>query len=166
MNDRTIQSMKNLNSYFEKFATLITGFTGSSLAFVCAFGLIVVWAISGPLFGFSETWQLLINTGTTIVTFLMVFIIQKSQNKDALAMQIKLNELLAAHDKASNRIVGAEDMSEEELQVLEKFYCELSKLAKRDKNLIESHSIDRAVKNQSVKEGIGDEEEREEIEHQ
>src|SRR4051812_35475728 len=87
--------------FFEKFAEWATKATGSSTAFLIAFGVVVVWAITGPLFDFSETWQLVINTGTTIVTFLMVFLIQKTQNKDSKAIHIKLNELIAAHEGAS-----------------------------------------------------------------
>lgn len=136
--------MKAINTYFENVAGAITKFTGSTLAFALAFGSVLIWAVTGPIFHYSQTWQLLINTGTTIITFLMVFLIQKAQNKDSLAMQIKLNELLAAHESASNRIVGAEDMSQEELEVLEKFYCRLAKLAKERNQLIESHSIDKA----------------------
>ncbi|MFC7346737.1 low affinity iron permease family protein [Chryseobacterium zhengzhouense] len=90
-------------SIFERFANWATKFTGSSYAFLAAVAIVVIWAVSGPVFHYSETWQLVINTGTTIITFLMVFLIQKSQNKDSKAIQIKLNELIAANEKASNR---------------------------------------------------------------
>lgn len=136
--------MKAINTYFENAANAIAKFTGSTSAFTLAFCMVLLWAVTGPIFDYSQTWQLLINTGTTIITFLMVFLIQKAQNKDSLAMQIKLNELLAAHESASNRIVGAEDMSQEELEVLERFYCRLARLAKERNQLIESHSIDKA----------------------
>jgi len=114
------------------------------MAFAIACGIIVVWIISGPLFKFSDTWQLVINTGTTIVTFLMVFLIQRSQNKDALALQLKLNELVAAMQGASNRLIDVEDLSEEELKVLHSHYEKLARMAKKDAKVTESHSIEEA----------------------
>ena len=100
-------------SSFERFSSVVTKAAGSSAAFVCALALVLGWLVTGPLFDFSENWQLFINTGTTIITFLMVFLIQKSQNKDSLAIQLKLNELVAAHEFASNRLVSIEDMTSE-----------------------------------------------------
>ncbi len=94
------------------------------------------------MFGYSDTWQLVINTATTIVTFLMVFLIQKTQNKDAIAIQIKLNELIAANEKASNRIVSIEDLTEEELVKVNKYYRQLAAIIKKEKNSKVSHSID------------------------
>jgi low affinity Fe/Cu permease len=94
--------------------------------------------------GFSDTWQLAINTGTTIVTFLMVFLIQRTQNKESLALQLKLNELVAAVSGASNRLVSVEDLTEDELQVLHGHYTRLAALAKRARNLRDSHSVDEA----------------------
>ena len=96
----------------------------------------------GPILDYSEQWQLVINTGTTIFTFLMVFLIQKSQNKDALAIQLKLNELVAAHELASNRLVDVENMTEEELKIIQKYYAKLSVTSKTDSNLQQSRSID------------------------
>lgn len=125
-------------------ATKITSWTGSSMAFGTAFGIIIIWGITGPIFKYSDTWQLVINTGTTIITFLMVFLIQKSQNKDSKAIQIKLNELIAASRHASNRIVDIEDLSESELDVLKKFYQKLSDMAEDDGDIHKSHSIDAA----------------------
>src|SRR5947209_3190354 len=93
----------------ERFAAAATRWTGSTFAFLTAALIIAAWLITGPIFHFSDTWQLVINTGTTIVTFLMVFLIQRAQNKDSLALQIKLNELIAAIDGASNRLIAAED---------------------------------------------------------
>jgi low affinity Fe/Cu permease len=93
------------NNLFERLSSKITSWTGSSMAFGCASAVIIAWLISGPIFHYSDTWQLVINTGTTIITFLMVFLIQKSQNKDSKAIQIKLNELIAASRHTSNRIV-------------------------------------------------------------
>lgn len=133
-------------NFFERMATKITAWTGSSTAFAVAFGVILVWGITGPIFGYSDTWQLVINTGTTIVTFLMVFLIQKSQNKDSKAIQLKLNELLAASKYASNRMVDIEDLSENELDVLRKFYQKIAEMAENDADIHTSHSIDAAQK--------------------
>ncbi|MBA4166459.1 MAG: low affinity iron permease family protein [Chitinophagaceae bacterium] len=132
---------KNL---FEKFAGWATKATGSSTAFIIAMTTVIVWALTGPVFNYSETWQLVINTGTTIITFLMVFLIQKSQNKDSKAIHLKLNELLAAHEGASNRMVDIEDINEQELDQLHKFYKRLSERAKKETDILCSHSIDAA----------------------
>jgi low affinity Fe/Cu permease len=125
-------------------ATKITKWSGSTPAFLLALGVVVVWAIGGPVFAFSDTWQLVINTGTTIVTFLMVFLIQRSQNKDSLAVQLKLNELVAAIEGASNRLISVEDLSEDELKVLRKHYRRLAEMAKKDEKITQSHSIEEA----------------------
>ena len=138
-------------SFFEKFSNWATTATGSSGAFIGAVVLVLIWAVSGPFFKFSETWQLVINTGTTIVTFLMVFLIQKAQNKDSKAIQIKLNELIASNEKASNRIVDIEDLSEKELDKLHRYYEKLSDLAEKDGDLHRSHSIDAAEDNHEHK---------------
>lgn len=132
------------NGLFERFANAATIFTGSSIAFISALTIVIVWGISGPIFKYSETWQLVINTGTTIITFLMVFLIQKAQNKDGKAIQLKLNELIASIDGASNRMVNIEDLTEEELDKLHKFYSALAKFAKKDGDILCSHSIDAA----------------------
>src|ERR1700712_2534387 len=136
----------------EKFANRVTKITGSTAAFILAFLLVIVWACTGPIFHYSETWQLVINTGTTIITFLMVFLIQKSQNKDSLAIQLKLNELVAAHEFASNRLVDVENIPEEELKVIQKYYSRLSELTKNEETLQQSHSIDEAQKMDDLKE--------------
>lgn len=156
-------SSENQN-FFERFSNWATTATGSPAAFIIAVALILVWAISGPFFNFSETWQLVINTGTTIVTFLMVFLIQKGQNKDSKAIQIKLNELIAAHEKASNRIVDIEDLTEKERDKLHRYYQKLSDLAEEDTDLHQSHSIDAAednhehkLRNQQIQQQIDDE---------
>lgn len=129
----------------ERFSFQITKATGSSMAFILALGVIVVWGVSGPLFGFSDTWQLVINTGTTIVTFLMVFLIQRAQNKDSLALHLKLNELVAAIEGASNRLIDVEDLTEAEIEVLHKHYQKLSQLANKDTKLTETHSVEEAA---------------------
>lgn len=130
--------------WFERAAIGITKATGSSFAFLLALLVITGWAVTGPVFGFSDTWQLVINTGTTVVTFLMVFVIQQSQNKDSLAIQLKLNELIAAEEKASNRLIVVEDLSQAELETLKKFYVKLSQLAREGADLHSSHSVDEA----------------------
>jgi low affinity Fe/Cu permease len=129
---------------FEKFSAKVTKAAGSPAAFLMAFLVIIIWALLGPVFGYSDTWQLVINTGTTIITFLMVFVIQQSQNKDTVAMHIKLNELIAATATASNRLIDVEDLSAEELETLKKFYIKLSVLAKKEDDIHKTHSIDEA----------------------
>ncbi|HEV7783289.1 MAG TPA: low affinity iron permease family protein [Chitinophagaceae bacterium] len=128
----------------ERFAGVVSKGAGSTGAFIVALVLVVLWGVTGPLFHFSSGWQLVINTGTTIITFLMVFLIQKAQNKDSLAIQLKLNELVAAHEFASNRLVNVENMSEDELKVIQKYYGKLSNLASKDETLQQSHSIEEA----------------------
>jgi len=135
---------KNL---FERFANWATIATGSSAAFLTAATVILIWIVTGPVFHYSDTWQLIINTGTTIVTFLMVFLIQKSQNKDSKAIHLKLNELIASHQGTSNRMVNIEDLTEKELDHLQKFYVRLSKLAENEGDITCTHSIDAAEEN-------------------
>src|SRR5882757_2714347 len=110
---RTLRQRSGAGRLLERWSYRVTLWTGSSWAFACAFLIIVGWLVTGPIFHFSDTWQLVINTGTTIVTFLMVFLIQRSQNKDSLAIQLKLNELVASHEYASNRLVNVESLSEQ-----------------------------------------------------
>src|SRR5262245_30679722 len=128
----------------ELLARRATAASGSSWAFALAASVVVVWLVTGPIFGFSDTWQLVINTGTTIVTFLMVFLIQRAQNKDSLAIQLKLNEIVAAIHGASNRLINVEDLSEAEVEILHRHYQKLADLAKCEKELTESHSIEEA----------------------
>jgi len=127
---------------FDRFASHVTRWAGTPAAFCLAIISVVVWASVGPLFGFSENWQLVINTGTTIITFLMVFLIQQSQNKDSVAVHLKLNELLAASQNASNRMVGIEDLDEQALRELADFYVRLAKRATDQGAVKERHSID------------------------
>jgi len=143
--------MANKKNFFERFSNWATAATGSSAAFLIAIAVIVVWLITGPIFKYSDTWQLIINTGTTIVTFLMVFLIQKSQNKDSKAIHLKLNELLASHQGASNRMVDIEDLTEIELDQIHKFYVQLSDLAEEEDDLTCTHSIDAARENHNFK---------------
>ena len=138
-------------SFFGRLAGAITKFSGSTSAFLCAAGLVVVWGATGPLFHYSENWQLVINTGTTIITFLMVFLIQRAQNKDSLVLHLKLNELIAATKGASNRLINAQDFSEEEIQTLHDFYSALAAMAKKDNDLGKTHTVEEAQDNHQVK---------------
>jgi low affinity Fe/Cu permease len=144
LNMKRSKQKRGFKLWFEKTAAKVTKVTGSSGAFLTALLVIIAWAVTGPIFRYSDTWQLVINTGTTIVTFLMVFIIQQSQNKDSIAIQLKLNELIAAEERASNRLIDVEDLSQEELEILKKFYVRLSQLAKDENDLHSSHSVDEA----------------------
>jgi low affinity Fe/Cu permease len=143
--------MTKKKNLFERFANWATIATGSSAAFIGAITIIIIWGVTGPIFKYSDTWQLIINTGTTIVTFLMVFLIQKSQNKDSKAIHLKLNELIASHQGSSNRMVDIEDLTEKELDHLQKFYVQLSNLAEKEDDLTCTHSIDAAEENNAGK---------------
>jgi low affinity Fe/Cu permease len=136
---------RKIRRIWEKFARKATQWTGRPTAFGIAVAIIVVWLATGPIFHFSDTWQLIINTGTTIVTFLMVFLIQQAQNKDTRAIELKLNELVAAMPGASNRLVDVEALSEEELDMLHRYYRRLVSLAKKDVELTTSHSVEEAA---------------------
>lgn len=140
-----------LSIFFNSFSNAVTKVTGKPGAFILATLIILIWAITGPIFGFSDTWQLVINTGTTIITFLMVFVIQHSQNKDTLAIQLKLNELIAANNDASNRLVAIEELTDEELDVIKKFYTHLAQTAKKESDVFSTHSLDEAQQNTSSK---------------
>lgn len=142
---------KKYSILFDKISNAVTKAAGSAIASVSSFVVIIIWALSGPFFNFSDTWQLVINTGTTIITFLMVFIIQQSQNKDTTAIQLKLNELIACNANASNRLIVVEDLTEEELMVLKKFYIQLSQHAQKEADIHLSHSLDEAEDNQERK---------------
>jgi low affinity Fe/Cu permease len=135
----------------EQASAAVTQWAGSTNAFACAGAVIVVWAALGPVFGYSDTWQLVINTGTTIVTFLMVFLIQRSQNKDALAIHLKLNELVAALEGASNRLIDVEALSERDLVTLQRHFSALVKLAAKEADIAQSHSVEEANRRHSVK---------------
>jgi low affinity Fe/Cu permease len=123
--------MRDRSLWFVRFAQSVSQFTGQPVTFFIALATIVVWAISGPLFGFSDTWQLVINTGTTIVTFLMVFVIQNTQNRDTTAMQIKLDELIRVTNRARNVLLDLEELDDKTLQELRLDY---EKLARKEKS--------------------------------
>jgi low affinity Fe/Cu permease len=134
----------SIGHQLEGLAKTVCEWTGSSSAFATASAVVLIWLLSGPFFNFSDTWQLVINTGTTIVTFLMVFLIQRTQNKESLAVQLKLNELVAAVQGASNRLIDVEDLTEEELHALHKHYAQLVAMSRKDESLTSSHSIEEA----------------------
>jgi low affinity Fe/Cu permease len=139
------------HAFFGRFANWAARAMGHPLAFVLAVLVILGWAVTGPFFGFSDTWQLVINTGTTIVTFLMVFLIQRSQNKDSLAIHLKLNELVAAMQGSSNRLIDVEALTEKELGTLRRYYKELANLARTEIDVTESHSVEEARTRHSAK---------------
>ena len=145
------KNKKFLPIFFNTFSTVVTRATGTPAAFLIATCVILVWCITGPIFQFSDTWQLVINTGTTIITFLMVFVIQHSQNKDTKAIQLKLNELIAANHEASNRLVSIEDLTDQELEVIKKFYIHLAHSAKKESDVFATHSLDEAKQNTANK---------------
>lgn len=142
---------RRLSMLFQRMSNKITKASGSPMAFITALVVVVIWAVTGPIFHYSDTWQLVINTGTTIVTFLMVFIIQQSQNKDTTALQLKLNELIACNERASNQLIDVEDLSEEELEKVKKFYIKLADLAEKEKDLNSSHSLNEAEQMHKLK---------------
>jgi low affinity Fe/Cu permease len=148
---RKQKKTNGLSQVLEKFSLKATQATGTSTAFILALLVIIVWLVTGPLFKFSDTWQLVINTGTTIVTFLMVFLIQRAQNKDALAIHLKLNEIVAALGGASNRLIDVEDLTEDEIKTLHKHYQKLVEMAKSDLELTTSHSIEEAEARHEIK---------------
>jgi len=124
--------MSNKPGAFTRFANAASQAAGSAPASIAAFAIVLMWAATGPLFGFSETWQLVINTGTTIITFLMVFIIQNSQNRDTRIVQLKLDELIRALAEAENKFVDLEDMSDNELEELHQKFMTLAHGAKEE----------------------------------
>jgi low affinity Fe/Cu permease len=140
-----------LSELLERFSLKATKATGTSTAFILALSVILVWLATGPLFHYSDTWQLVINTGTTIITFLMVFLIQRTQNKDALAIHLKLNEIVAALEGASNNLIDVEDLTEGEIETLHKHYQKLVQMAKQDIKLTQSHSIEEAEARHNIK---------------
>lgn len=141
---QAIKKRRRLSMLFQKMANKTTKATGSPTAFITALTVIIIWGITGPIFNFSDTWQLVINTGTTIITFLMVFIIQHSQNKDTIAIQLKLNELIASNERASNQLIDIEDLTEEDLKKIKRFYIRLADLADKENDVNSTHSLNEA----------------------
>jgi len=120
----------NKNHIFTRFAKWTSHVSGKPVTFISAVLIILIWAITGPLFGFSDTWQLVINTGTTIITFLMVFLIQNTQNRDTEALQLKLDEIIRSLKSARNEVLDLEDLDEKELDKIREEYVELAEKAK------------------------------------
>ena len=149
--EKVPESKLRMARLYNKFSTKVTRAAGRPMTLIIAFLIIIIWAVTGPIFNYSDTWQLVINTGTTIITFIMVFVIQQTQNKDTTALQLKLNELIASNEKASNRLIDIEDLTEEELLLLKKFYITLADLAEKEADIFSSHSLDEAERNHSSK---------------
>lgn len=124
--------MNKSSHWFMKFAKWAAWATGHPLAFTLAVGVIIAWAVTGPMFDFSDTWQLAINTGTTIVTFLMVFLIQNTQNRDSVAMQIKLDELIRAIEGAHNALLDLEEMEDSDLERIRRDYESLAEVSRKE----------------------------------
>ena len=146
-------AVASLARRFEHMSTRVTQWTGGTPAFFLAVLTIVVWVGLGPIFHYSDTWQLAINTATTIVTFLMVFLIQRAQNKDSLAIHLKLNEIVAAMQGASNRLIDVETVTEGELAALRRYYRELAALARKESDITVSHSVEEARERHTAKAG-------------
>ena len=147
----TRKKRNKLSQILEQFSLKATKATGTSMAFILALSVIIVWGVTGPLFHYSDTWQLVINTSTTIVTFLMVFLIQRAQNKDAQAIHIKLNEIVAALEGASNNLIDVEDLNEGEIETLHTHFQKLVQMAKKDMKLTQSHSVEEAEVRHNLK---------------
>jgi low affinity Fe/Cu permease len=122
-----IDAEVSMSRQFARFATRASNWAGHYIAFVLAFGIVLIWAATGPIFKFSNTWQLVINTGTTIITFLMVFLIQNSQNRDSKALHLKLDELIRGTETANNALIDAEEDDDVQLEELRKIYAAISK---------------------------------------
>jgi len=120
-----------MKKYFVKFSQKVSYITGHPAAFVTALGIVVVWGITGPIFGFNDTWQLVINTGTTIITFLMVFLIQSTQNRDTAAIQLKLDELIRVTNGAHLVLMDLEELSEEDLEEIREYYEDIARAARK-----------------------------------
>jgi low affinity Fe/Cu permease len=150
---KRVQERRRVENLAGRLAGAVTIWAGSSAGFGLALAVVVIWLVSGPLFRWSDTWQLVINTGTTIVTFLMVFLVQRTQNKESLAIHLKLNELVAAVHGASNRLIDVEDLTEEELRVLHAHFQRLVEMSRADADVSASHSVEEAESRHATKFG-------------
>jgi low affinity Fe/Cu permease len=149
-----MKKSSGISRRIERFASTVISMAGSNLALVSCFALVILWGVSGFAFHWSVRWEAVIQTVSSVVTILMVFLIQKAQNKDSLAIQLKLNELVASNSGASNRLVNVEGMTEEELKIIQKYYNKLGEFAKNKDNLIESHSIDEHHEEHAIREEL------------
>ena len=149
-----MNSNTKLTKKIELFSSHVIRATSSNLALLFCFVIVILWVMDGFFAHFSQQWESIIGTVSSVITVLMVFLIQKAQFKDSLAIQLKLNELVAAHESASNRLVDVEGMSEEELRVLQKYYTKLSRFAKEQETLTESHSIDEIREEHAIREEL------------
>jgi low affinity Fe/Cu permease len=141
-----VQEEENMRDSFHHFAHAIADAAGSPAAFVLSLIVIAIWAMTGPTFRFSDTWQLIINTGTTIVTFLMVFLIQNTQNRDSRAAHLKLDELIRSIHAARNEMVGLENLSDQELDALQQEFARLREHAEQKLHTIQEHKTRRGGK--------------------
>jgi low affinity Fe/Cu permease len=158
MGEHICMKTANRRTYrMEEIASRITNMAGSTAMILIVFFFILSWIIAGFLLHFSDRWVSVIEIASSVITIVMVFLIQKSQNKHSLSIQLKLNELVAANEKASNRLVNVEDMTEDELKVIEKYYSKLSDFANKQQNLQQSHSIDELHEDHSIKKEMEDE---------
>ncbi len=144
--DNDLSAVHSHGKSVERFAYAVTQWVGSARAFAVALAVVLAWVITGPFFRFSDTWQLVINTATTIITFLMVFLLQRSQNKESLAVQLKLNEIVAALRGASNRLINVENLTEDEVRRLHERYQRLVEMAACEGKMRSSHSIEEAFR--------------------
>ena len=147
----------SISRVIESIATRTINAAGNTYLLILIFLAAIAWGISGFYFHFSEQWEMIISTASSVVTFIMVFLIQKSQNKHALSIQLKLNELVAANHLASNRLVDVEGMSEDELKVIQKYYAKLSQFADKEQNPQQPHSIDEDHSSHSIKKEMDNE---------
>ncbi len=152
-----MKSSPSFSRFIEKIASNVVNMAGRTLTVFIVFLFVLAWGISGFFLHFSERWEMIIGTLSSVITVLMVFLILKSQNKDSLSIQLKLNELVAANESASNRLVNVEGMTEDELKVIQKYYSKLSEFAHKQDTLQQSHSIDEVHEEHSIKKEMEDE---------
>ena len=152
-----MKQISAFSRFIENIASAIVNMAGKTSTVLIVFILVLVWGVSGFFLHFSVEWEMIIGTASSVVTILMVFLILKSQNKDSLSIQLKLNELVAATESASNRLVNVEGMTEDELKVIQKYYSKLSEFAKKQETLQQSHSIDEIHQEHTIKKEMEDE---------
>src|SRR5579864_1448326 len=152
-----MNSSTSFSHFIEKMASNVVNIAGRTLTIFVVFLFVLAWCISGFFLHFSARWEMIIGTMSSVITVLMVFLILKSQNKDSLSIQLKLNELVAANESASNRLVNVEGMTEDELKVIQKYYYKLGDFAQKQDNLQQSHSIDEKHNDHTIKQEMEEE---------